>query len=196
MPSRHTLTVKQRRFVRRYLETGNGTQAALVAYDTHDPNTAHAIAAETLQSPTVQAAVTALLDAEGLSDQRLREIHAHLLALYASPDPREKAIACRALHMAYQLRGSYAPQRHEIDVLFDAMTVEELDHFAKSREWPDRFADQLMRVPGGRALPAPAIAGVTPTGAASHSNGEREVVAVNVPPGRRCFWSMVEEEHG
>jgi hypothetical protein len=45
------LTVKQRRFVRHYLETGNGTQAALIA---SNPNTAHAIACENLQKAAIQ----------------------------------------------------------------------------------------------------------------------------------------------
>src|SRR5262245_35772408 len=114
------LTVKQRKFVRSYVETGNGTQAALQAYETDDPRTAHAIAAENLQKPAVQQAVADLLDQGGLSDRKLAEVHAHLLGLYQSPDPREKMIALRALHMAYQLKGSYAANRH---VVFDVNKV-------------------------------------------------------------------------
>ena len=101
------LTFKQRRFLRLYSETGNGTQSALAAYDTKDAGTAAAIAAETLRKPQVQAAVAELLDANGLSDRKLAEIHAHYLALYQSDDPQEKAIGLKALDMAYRLRGAY-----------------------------------------------------------------------------------------
>jgi hypothetical protein len=109
------LTVKQRRFVRAYVETGNGTEAALAAYDTTDPSTAHAIATENLGKPTVQAAVGELLDKGGLSDGKLAEIHARYLALHDSDDPQEKALALRALDMAYRLKGAYAPERHRLE---------------------------------------------------------------------------------
>ncbi len=47
------LTKKQAEFVKEYLDTGNGTQAALKAYDTEDPNTAGAIASENLRKPKI-----------------------------------------------------------------------------------------------------------------------------------------------
>lgn len=47
-------TLKQRKFVREYLKTGNGTRAALKAYDTDDPNVANQIAMGNLLKPTVQ----------------------------------------------------------------------------------------------------------------------------------------------
>lgn len=134
-----SLTIKQRRFLRSYIETGNGTQAALVAYDVADPNTAHSIATETLRSPTVQKALAALLDGEGLSDRKLREIHAHYLALYQSPDPREKTLGLKALDLAYKLIGAYAPQRHEVDLVFRDWTAAELQTFAETGEWPQRL---------------------------------------------------------
>lgn len=48
------LTKKQKDFAKAYLETGNGTQSALKAYDTTDPNTANQIALDNLQKPTVK----------------------------------------------------------------------------------------------------------------------------------------------
>ena len=103
----HGLTVKQRRFVREYVRTGNGTAAALVAYETTDARTAHAIATENLHKPAVHEAVVELLDENGLSNERLAEIHAHYLALYRSDDPAEKALGLKALDMAYRLKGAY-----------------------------------------------------------------------------------------
>lgn len=42
------LTKKQAEFVTEYLDTGNGTQAALKAYDTEDPKVAAVIASQNL----------------------------------------------------------------------------------------------------------------------------------------------------
>jgi hypothetical protein len=141
------LTLKQRRFVRHYLATGNGTQAALVAYDTRDPNTAHAIAVETLRSPTVPAAVAELLDAEGISDRKLHEIHANYLALYRLPDPREKALGLKALDMAYKLTGAYERDEDEGDRVFDGWTVEALGAL--------REDGRVARAPSPGRWPAP-----------------------------------------
>src|SRR5206468_1205189 len=124
------LTVKQRRFVKHYLTTGNGTEAALAAYDTADPGTAHAIASENLQNPAIQHAVTELLEAGGLSDGKLFELHARYLALAYSHDPHEKALGLRALDMAYKLKGAYAADRHvvlNVNELLDQMNDAELD---------------------------------------------------------------------
>lgn len=51
------LTPKQRGFVKDYLETGNGTQAALNNYDTEDANTAGVIAWDNLRKPKIQAKI-------------------------------------------------------------------------------------------------------------------------------------------
>lgn len=56
------LTPKQDKFLRRYLETGNGTRAALEAYDTDDYNTAHAIASENLRKPSIMEKFKAAQD--------------------------------------------------------------------------------------------------------------------------------------
>lgn len=42
------LTLKQKKFLKVYFETGNGTKAALAAYDTDDTNTAAVISAQNL----------------------------------------------------------------------------------------------------------------------------------------------------
>src|SRR5438128_12518176 len=103
-----SLTPKQRRFVAEYVQNGgNGTRAALAAYDTADSRTASVMAVETLARPSVQAAVAELLDEAGLSDRKLAEIHAHYLALYRSDDPADKALGLKALDMAFRLNGPY-----------------------------------------------------------------------------------------
>lgn len=134
-----SLSLKQRRFVKHYVESGNGTAAALVAYDTDDSGTAHAIASENLRKEGIRQAVEALLDAEGLSDRKLRVILAHYLVLYRSPDAREKALGLRALDMAFKLTGAYAPERIAETDTFEGWTIEELERFAETGEWPERL---------------------------------------------------------
>lgn len=67
------LTPKQAKFttvlLKQLKETGeiNGTQAALASYDTTDPNTAHSIASENLQNPTIQNRIEQALASQGLT---------------------------------------------------------------------------------------------------------------------------------
>ena len=59
------LTPKQKIFVEEYVKNkGNGTQAALKAYDTDDYNTAHAIAVDNLQKPTIRTITEQLFPIE------------------------------------------------------------------------------------------------------------------------------------
>lgn len=51
------MTKKQEIFVKEYLDTGNGTQSALKAYNTEDENTAAVIAWENLRKPKIQEAI-------------------------------------------------------------------------------------------------------------------------------------------
>lgn len=51
--SKH-LTKKQKAFADEYLETGNGTQAALKVYDTESVKTAATLASENIRKPKVQ----------------------------------------------------------------------------------------------------------------------------------------------
>ena len=48
------LSKKKKVFADTYIETGNGTQSALQAYDTSDPHTAAQIAYENLRKPDVR----------------------------------------------------------------------------------------------------------------------------------------------
>lgn len=71
------LTPKQKTFVKGYLETGNGTEAALKAYDIQSPNAenvAHSIASENLRKPAIQSAIH-----EALPDDLLAKKHLSLL---------------------------------------------------------------------------------------------------------------------
>jgi hypothetical protein len=117
------LSLKQKRFIAEYLKDGNGTKAALVAYDTKDYFTANAIAVENLQKPSIENAI-----AEALPDELLKERHLELLnkrevVSYKKDDgtyeremidqPDTMAVS-KGLDMAYKIKGSYAPEKQII----------------------------------------------------------------------------------
>lgn len=74
-PVKKRLTRKQRKFVDEFVSTGNGTQAALEAYDTTKPNVAAVISTENLKKPNVQHELT-----ERLSLEMVEEAHESLLS--------------------------------------------------------------------------------------------------------------------
>src|SRR5262245_36574074 len=142
------LTIRQRTFLRAYLENGgNGTQSAFAAYNCTTVASAEAVARETLKSARVHAAYQAILAAGGLSDRALRGIHVRYLALHASPDVREKQLGLTALRLGYKVSGAFTPERLAGTAdPFAGWTDQELATFAETGVWPAR-----VRAPESRA---------------------------------------------
>lgn len=67
MPKVRGITLKQKRFADKYMETGNGAQAALAAYNTTDQDTAKSIACENLTKPYIQDYIKEKLKIEDLN---------------------------------------------------------------------------------------------------------------------------------
>lgn len=68
------LTRKQYKYVQGMVEHGNGTQAALEAYDTTDPNVAKVISSENLTKPNVVKEI-----ARRITPEMIEEAHSSLL---------------------------------------------------------------------------------------------------------------------
>lgn len=68
-PKEPRLTKKQRMFLQEYIKTGNGTKAALMAYDTDDYAVAAAIASENLK--LLKQPIKTYLEANGLTFKHL-----------------------------------------------------------------------------------------------------------------------------
>lgn len=123
------LTKKQRGFVKDYLKTGNGTQAALKNYDTKDINTAAVIAVENLSKPKIVKSIE-----DALPEELLAERHLELLnkrdtyrwyedvkdidgknVIDVIPHEIDLGVEVQAvtkgLDMAYKLKGKYAPEK-------------------------------------------------------------------------------------
>jgi len=61
--ARKVLSQKQRNFIQEYISNGqNGTQAAMVAYGTSNPNSAHVIAAENIRKATIRDQILGLIE--------------------------------------------------------------------------------------------------------------------------------------
>lgn len=60
-------TLKERRFVKEYIVSGNATQAALKVYDTDEPRTAQAIGSQNLS----KLLITDVMEKAGLTDDKL-----------------------------------------------------------------------------------------------------------------------------
>lgn len=74
MPKLSKPSLKQQKFVNEYIRTGNGTQAALKAYETTDYMTANAIAVENLQKPLVQELVNQKINEKFRGTEEIIEI--------------------------------------------------------------------------------------------------------------------------
>ncbi len=130
------LSKKQKGFIKDYVETGNGTKAALENYDTKDYKTASVIAAENLEKPSIRDAIE-----EALSDELLAKVHREGLEAqkvisanitYGDADEKtndfievpDHATRAKFLDMGYKVRGRYAPDKH-ISVNIEIKPTEE-----------------------------------------------------------------------
>lgn len=111
------LTRKEKKFVKAYVKNeGNGTQAALVAYDTESENSAAVIASRELRKDKIQTAIQ-----EALPDDLLAQIHRE--GLFATKPVYSKegdlvaeeadfSVRHKYLDSAYKIKGAYAPEKH------------------------------------------------------------------------------------
>ena len=109
------LTPKQKKFVEGYIEKGNGTQAALEAYDTTSEEVAAVIAHENLRKPNIQAALEEALPTELLVQVHREGLFASRTVFSKDGEPlgedTDFNVRAKYLDMAYKLKGSYAPEK-------------------------------------------------------------------------------------
>lgn len=127
------LTKKQRGFVKDYIETDNGTQAALKNYDTKDYKTAASIANENLNKPDIINAINSL--AESIPDELITEKHLALLNKSDFLGQIDVPAVSKGLDMAYKLKGSYAPDKQININLNQEMTPEALARAKAFDQW-------------------------------------------------------------
>ena len=65
------LTLKQRKFIAKYLETGSATEAAYKAYEVKNRNVAGVIGYQNLRKLKVRQVINYALEAAGITDEYL-----------------------------------------------------------------------------------------------------------------------------
>ena len=103
------LTIKQRKFVKHYIKSGNGTQSALQAYDTKSDKVAGIMAVENLGKPSIQEAVNQSLQSAGLDLTTLAS-EAKGLAM-ATVDKVSADTKLRTIVELWKLTGAYPDRK-------------------------------------------------------------------------------------
>lgn len=103
------LTIKQRRFVKAYVETGNGSQAALQAYNT-TPEVAPKIASENLLKPDIRQAVDQALVKSGLTLDLIADEIKGLAT--TQPDKVSADVKLRSLETLLKLHNAFPGSKH------------------------------------------------------------------------------------
>lgn len=104
------MTLKQKLFVKKYVETGNGTQAALEAYNTTSSSVAANIASENLRKPKVLEEITTILDRQGLSLTEVSESVGNIIR----KGPQTKITGdnvIRAAELAFRLHNAFPAEK-------------------------------------------------------------------------------------
>ena len=76
------LTLKQRMFVRYYLDSKSATQAAYYAYRCKSMNVAGVIGYENLRKPNIRVFLDGVLDRAGLTDEQMVKSVSNLIEKY------------------------------------------------------------------------------------------------------------------
>jgi hypothetical protein len=140
------LSLKRRKVVYRYLETGNARQSVLDAgYRCKDVRSADDVAREILSDPKVQYVLQALLEARGLGLARLDQLLAVHVARFDSPDGGDRDRSLRGIGMFYKYGVPRPPASAatEPDDIINQMSQAELERFVNQKVWPARFRSRL-----------------------------------------------------
>jgi hypothetical protein len=149
-----TLTLRRRRFLKHYLESGSiGGSVRQAGYNVTTSGSATELGRTLLKDPRVEFCVQAILEAEGVgSGAKLRAVIGQHMARFDSPDGGDRDRSLRAASLVYKLAHRAAPPavnasgtgpRGSVDQLLDQMTQEELRRLADHGIWPRRLAHFL-----------------------------------------------------
>lgn len=144
-PKARKTTLKQKKFIKEYLENGgNGTQAALAVYDTKDPNIAKVIASENLTKPNIRESVIASLEAVGLSDVCISE----MLRKATESGIGQKATnsdTLRGIELMLKLKGAF-PDKKTAHLRFEVKEPSENKSVAELKEDLATIHEQIKQV--------------------------------------------------
>lgn len=108
------LSIKEKKFVHEYVKSeGNGTQAALKAYDTEDYSTASAIASENLEKPKIKKAIEEALVKLDITPEKILKRFDRLAEKQEETNPMA---AIRANENLAQIAELYPNAKNVVDI--------------------------------------------------------------------------------
>lgn len=112
-----TPTLKQKKFVKEYLKSGNKRQSAKIAYQTDSNEYADRLSKMNSHSKIVRAYMQKLLDQHGMSDEKIAETLTLLREAGTTPKALKRAtpeLALKAIQEAIKLKDLYPAEKKEI----------------------------------------------------------------------------------
>lgn len=154
-PKKKRLTKKQKGFVKDYIKTGNATEAAIKNYDTDNRKVAQNIGSDNLSKPIIVKTLVEMLPDDLLSEKHLELLNKRDVVKVFNPasgefdmtliDQPETQAVSKALDMAYKLKGSYAPDKHE-----NLTNILQINIDAKTLEIAKKFEEELNKLEDGK----------------------------------------------
>lgn len=147
------LTKKQRGFVKDYLETGNGTEAAVRNYGVKDRSVARSVGSENLAKPYIIDAIAEALPNDLLAEKHLELLNKKEVLIRNNVTSGEIEVVptgeidvqavSKGLEMAYKIKGSYAAEK-SINLNINTEELKNIiqDGLAKFR--PDKGREGLL----------------------------------------------------
>ena len=140
MPRKPTL--KQKKFIKEYLKTGNGSKSALKVYSTDNYESASVIAHKTLQSDTVKTYMQKIMEKQGLSDKKLTKSLDKVIEAGVSDkalDSVKPKDSLKGIEMAFKLKDRFPAERKRIEsasinVNLDGKSKDELMKMLKDQQ--------------------------------------------------------------
>lgn len=145
------MTLKQRQFVKKYIQNGgNGTQAAMDVYNTKNYNSAHSIASDNLQKPTIRREIEQAMEAEGLTDEYISEI-LRKATVAGIGQKATNSDTLRGVEMMLKIKGAFPSKLHQsahlrVDVrqeLYKMSYKELLDQVKEVQETTRQLLDDI-----------------------------------------------------
>ena len=124
---RRKRSLKVKRFIKKYLETGNATEAAMEVYNANSRKSAQALGSKLLSKDIVQDSLDIALQRQGLDDDTLLEDTYHFVKQGKANPHVKPADALRALEILFKVKGRLQPPATQsLTVHYSGMSKSEL----------------------------------------------------------------------
>lgn len=106
-------SLKQRKFIKEYVKSGNATQSAIKSG--YSPKTAYSIGSELLSKPVIQSEIKEVLDKTGLTDEYLATGLKTAIDKGLSSDRKTLADGIRSIELVARLKDKFPAERKQIE---------------------------------------------------------------------------------